>query len=344
MVQGLKPEQLEATDAWLKEQMGIAVRELKGETLTQQEQELTKKNPFYKKMLAKLEPVVTGSITKKAKDDSEKNTYDEAKITANVEAYETVLLGKMEQGVPPKGVMDAVSAKVSAKFDEAHWDEDDISGSIGSYMSAMSPGSIIGALMAGVKQALFSMGLDHFAAELKSLKSQAFAMIGKGEAMSTDQADNELRYQNAFAALSDEFEIDPKQSTNFGDAMAQVIKRNMKGYDERHPGPASTPAEPVLAQEPQKATQLDTVLAAIEGLTPEQKAAIKQMPVDKLNALAKLDGKEGISEKDVMEAFKQHIIPEASGKLVELKPEDLSKLAASMTAKLKESGAAQGVS
>ncbi|NBX04339.1 MAG: hypothetical protein EBR02_09850, partial [Alphaproteobacteria bacterium] len=217
MAQGLKPEQETPTKAWLQEQFDIAVLQAKGEKLTTKQKELIENSLAYPKIL-KIAAGIVESATTDA-EEGKKATYNDANIRSEVGKKVDELSGVMKTGAKPKGIGEAISNSFSKKFAAAKWDEDDISGSIGSFLSLLSPFTLFDALKDGIKQGLLSAGLDQFAAQLKSIKSKIFSAFGKGEALTVEQADNELRYQNAFAALGAKLEI--QDTTGFGNSMAQ---------------------------------------------------------------------------------------------------------------------------
>ena len=343
-MQGMSKSEAEQ---WLNTQLDIALRLAKGEQISPQEKQLVEGDAFAAQIQKRVKKIVDGATLTEA-TDSAKATYDQAAIDKAITGIRTSGVKALREGMKPEGVMGVVRAfsnSFSDKLNEGFgkWDDNDLFGSLWNLKSAFSFSVLTdavkegwnGGFKEGVKQTLIAFGWDKATGVIKSAKSHLYAAIGKGKAMSTQEATQELGRQSGFAAFAQEVlgVEDTSAAHKLANGEAQVFKQKDPILQQLASGaPPQAQGEDVPAKK--NAAQFDAAIESIEGLTAEQKAFIKKLPAEMLVKIANLDGeKEKISSKDVMEAFRQHIIPEANGKLVELKPEDLSKLASALSAK-----------
>jgi hypothetical protein len=318
---------IEKLDKWLTEQLALAQIEASGGTLTYAQRKLVKENPAFDRLVEQMKELREAA-------GSDKKAFAESVATYKRESLEV-----MVAGTPPRGFVDTVVSFVQKKVSFT-WDDDDIAGSIAKNISSFSFGNLFAGVKEGIKQTLLSGALEKFnlAPALKSLKSKAFAFFGKGEGMSPEEASAELQLQNGFAAFGDKLGIDAAQKTDFGNAMAQVIKRDMKTYDERQQPVVAAKDGEQPAAEPAKAPAKEQETAASKEATLEEvMATVKQLKAqlaEGQDIKAAVDtNKDGLVTNPEMLAFARSIIPETDGKVVNLTSEQLSTLVANLSNK-----------
>lgn len=313
---------IEKLDKWLAEQLALAQIEASEGTLTYAQRKLVKENPAFDRMVEQL------------KELREAAGSDDKAFAQSLAAYKKDVRQAMLDGTPPRKFVDTVISFVQKKVSFT-WDDNDIAGSIAENVKNFSFGNLFAGVKEGIKQTLLSGALEKFnlAPALKSLKSKAFAFFGKGEAMSPEEASAELQLQNGFAALGEKLGIDPAQKTDFGNSMAQVIKRDMKGYDERQQAVAAKDATPAAEPEQGQTKTATSKEATLEEVVAAVKQLKAQLPEGQDIKAAIDTNKDGLVTNPEMLAFARSIIPEKDGKVVNLTSEQLSTLVANLTNK-----------